>query len=504
LVSTVFTPPSPVLSSQYFRRSGNQWRPAHANHWRRAYANRLVVTDAVACIWAVVGALLLTVGPEAALARPAWLASVPVNYYAVSALLVGLWMLALTGVGSRQYRLVGTGTREYKTVGQAAIAVLVVVALLGFTLQVEFSRGFILLALPATFLALLVSRALWRSWLRLHRQEGRFCSRALLVGSAGPTRQIAADLQRHPEAGYHLVGALVSGRASGGRLLGDIPVLGTVDDLMEAVETSQADTVIVTDGHNLEPSRLRELSWRLEPGRQHLVMAPSLTDVAGPRIHARPVAGLPLVHVETPRYEGVDRLAKRAFDIGGSLLLLLLLAPALTIIAVVIVVSSPGGVFFAHERIGKHGRPFRMLKFRSMVANADDRLADLLKAQGRSDQPLFKIDNDPRITRIGGFLRRYSIDEIPQLINVLRGEMSLVGPRPQVAKEVALYDNAAARRLFVAPGMTGLWQVSGRSNLSWNESVRLDLFYVENWSLLADIAILARTVRAVVASEGAV
>lgn len=496
MVSTLYSAPPPVLSQRYFRRSGEPWR--------RAYANRLVLTDAVACVWAVVGALLLTVGPDAALARPTWLESVPINYCAVSALLAALWMLALGGVGSRQYRLIGTGAQEYKAVGQAAIVVLVTIALLGFTLQIEFSRGFVLVALPATFLALLVSRALWRSWLRLHRQKGHFCSRVLLVGSAGPVRQVAADLKRHPEAGYHVVGAVVAEGASSGRLFADIPVLGAVDDLMLAVQTSQADTVIVTDGHNLEPARLRELSWQLEPGRQHLVMAPSLTDIAGPRIHARPVAGLPLVHVETPRYEGADRLAKRAFDISGSLLLLLLLAPVLLVIAVLVVATSRGGVFFAHERIGKAGRPFRMLKFRSMVADADDRLAELLAAQGRSDRPLFKVDNDPRITRIGGFLRRYSIDEIPQLINVLGGEMSLVGPRPQVAKEVALYDNAAARRLFVAPGMTGLWQVSGRSNLSWDESVRLDLFYVENWSLLTDIAILARTVRAVVASEGAV
>jgi lipopolysaccharide/colanic/teichoic acid biosynthesis glycosyltransferase len=176
----------------------------------------------------------------------------------------------------------------------------------------------------------------------------------------------------------------------------------------------------------------------------------------------------------------------------------------LTVVAVVIAATSPGGIFFSHERIGKNGHPFRMLKFRSMVANADAQLSELLTSQGTSEQPLFKIENDPRITRIGRFIRRYSIDEIPQLINVVRGDMSLVGPRPQVAKEVALYDNDAARRLFVKPGMTGLWQVSGRSNLNWDESVRLDLYYVENWSLLADLAILGRTVRAVLASDGAV
>jgi exopolysaccharide biosynthesis polyprenyl glycosylphosphotransferase len=211
-----------------------------------------------------------------------------------------------------------------------------------------------------------------------------------------------------------------------------------------------------------------------------------------------------LVHVEIPRYEGADRFAKRAFDVCVSAALLTVLSLPLLIIAIVVVTTSRGGLFFSHERIGKHGQPFKMLKFRSMVADADSHLDALLQAQGTVDKPLFKIENDPRITRIGGFLRRYSIDEVPQLINVLKGDMSLVGPRPQVAKEVALYDHAAARRLFVKPGMTGLWQVSGRSNLGWEESVRLDLFYVENWSLTADVAILFRTVRAVLISDGAV
>jgi exopolysaccharide biosynthesis polyprenyl glycosylphosphotransferase len=233
-------------------------------------------------------------------------------------------------------------------------------------------------------------------------------------------------------------------------------------------------------------------------------MAPSLTDIAGPRIHARPVAGLPLIHVETPRYQGADRFLKRAFDLVVSAGLLMVLSLPLLVVALLIVSTSPGGVFFAHERIGKRGRPFKMLKFRSMVADADAGLASLLRAQGTDDRPLFKVVDDPRVTKVGSFLRRYSIDEIPQLMNVLRGEMSLVGPRPQVAREVALYDNAATRRLFVKPGMTGLWQVSGRSNLSWDESVRLDLYYVENWSLTADLSIMARTVRAVFAKDGAI
>jgi exopolysaccharide biosynthesis polyprenyl glycosylphosphotransferase len=231
-------------------------------------------------------------------------------------------------------------------------------------------------------------------------------------------------------------------------------------------------------------------------------MAPSLTDISGPRIHMRPVAGLPLVHIETPRFEGSKQARKRALDIVGSLSLIAVLMPLIASVALAVKLTSSGPLFYRQTRIGINGKPFGMIKFRSMVVNAHDQLAELLAAQGTSGTPLFKITDDPRITPIGRFMRKYSIDEVPQLFNVLRGDMSLVGPRPQVAGEVELYDEAARRRLNVKPGMTGLWQVSGRSTLSWEDAIRLDLYYVENWSFTGDLALLARTVQAVVAPGG--
>jgi exopolysaccharide biosynthesis polyprenyl glycosylphosphotransferase len=473
--------------------------------WRRDYALRLVVTDVAVLVWAVFGSWIINFEFDGQrLSVPSWV-PFTVGYGTVSAVLIVLWVAALAVVGSRGYRMIGTGTAEYKAVIQSGAIVLVFIAMVTFLFQVSFSRPYILVAIPSGLIALLASRWIWRLWLDAQRARGHYSSRVLLVGSTTNAAQIARDLAANPAAGYWVVGAVVSTGEVGEELPStSVPILGRVDSLQSALRDSGADTVLVVGGHNLTPARMRQLSWSLEPGRQHLVMAPSLTDIAGPRIHSRPVAGLPLIHVETPRYEGIDRFAKRLFDIVVSGLLLLIGSVPLIAVAVTVKLTSPGGVFFSHERIGKNGEPFRMLKFRSMVAGADAQLADLLKSQGTSDKPLFKIDNDPRITKIGGFIRRYSIDEIPQLINVLRGDMSLVGPRPQVAKEVALYDNAAARRLFVKPGMTGLWQVSGRSNLDWDESVRLDLYYVENWSLLADFAILARTAKAVLASDGAV
>jgi len=235
-----------------------------------------------------------------------------------------------------------------------------------------------------------------------------------------------------------------------------------------------------------------------------LVMAPRIVDVSSSRVLPRPVDGVPLIHIDTPDFGGAKFRLKHAFDVIASAALIIALTPVLLVVALAVKLSGPGPILFTHTRIGRHGAPFKMLKFRSMVDSADLQLKGLLAEQGTSDQPLFKVENDPRITPVGRFIRKYSLDELPQLFNVLGGTMSLVGPRPQVADEVALYDSAAARRLLVKPGVTGLWQVSGRSNLSWGDSIRLDLNYIENWSLRGDLGILLRTVKAVTTSDGAV
>ncbi len=214
--------------------------------------------------------------------------------------------------------------------------------------------------------------------------------------------------------------------------------------------------------------------------------------------------GLPLIHVETPTYSGRKLYTKRAFDLIGSAALIIVLSPVLLVLALLVKVTSTGPVFFLQERVGLNGSTFHMIKFRSMVVDAEQRLQELSaldRAEGNT--VLFKMKNDPRVTRIGAFMRRYSLDEVPQLFNVLVGSMSLVGPRPPLAREVERYDVHVHRRFLVKPGMTGLWQVSGRSDLSWEDSVRLDLYYVENWSTIGDLAILWRTARAVANSDGA-
>jgi len=278
--------------------------------------------------------------------------------------------------------------------------------------------------------------------------------------------------------------------------------MGTVGAVPSAMTAVKADTVAITSTDELPPDKVKEISWGLEAGRQHLVLAPSIIDIAGPRLHTRPVAGLPLIHVETPRFTRGQLFVKRTFDIIGASILIVLLSPVLLVVTIAVSWTSIGPLLYKQERIGRNGQPFKMLKFRSMRVGADKELKALLEAQGTSEKPLFKIKDDPRITPVGRVIRKYSLDELPQLFNVLGGSMSLVGPRPQIAAEVALYTDAARRRLLARPGLTGLWQVSGRSSLDWEDAVRLDLYYVENWSLVSDLAILMKTAKAVAAPGG--
>jgi exopolysaccharide biosynthesis polyprenyl glycosylphosphotransferase len=282
----------------------------------------------------------------------------------------------------------------------------------------------------------------------------------------------------------------------------DVPVYGRFGDVVDAVEAAGADTVAVLSCPELDGTELRRLAWQLEESDVDLVVAPALLDVAGPRTTIRPVDGLPLVHVDHPRLSGGRRAAKELFDRASAGLALLLLAPLLLVIGVAIRLTSHGPALFRQTRVGKNGETFTVLKFRSMYVDAEARLAEL-RAVNEKDSVLFKIREDPRVTRLGRWLRRYSLDELPQLFNVLAGQMSLVGPRPPLPSEVAQYAGDVNRRLVVKPGLTGLWQVSGRSDLSWEESVRIDLRYVENWSLALDAMILWRTVFAVLRSQGA-
>ncbi|MGH3427841.1 MAG: sugar transferase, partial [Mycobacteriales bacterium] len=284
-----------------------------------------------------------------------------------------------------------------------------------------------------------------------------------------------------------------------------IPVsLGDATDRADVIERATvlgAYGIAICGSLGIDSDWLRRLAWQLEGSGIDLVVAPSLTNIAGPRVHIRPVEGLPLLHVEEPTISGVGWFLKDVIDRVASLLGLLVLSPLLLMVAALVKLTSPGPVFFRQERVGRGGDPIHIWKFRTMYTDAEERLANLL-GRNETDGLLFKMRDDPRITPVGRLMRRLSIDELPQLINVLAGEMSLVGPRPLAVREQDFLGDVR-RRLLVRPGITGLWQVSGRSNLSWEDAVRLDLYYVDNWSLMFDVMILWKTLFAVLKRDGA-
>lgn len=481
-------------------------RGGSSQDWRKAYALRLRLTDLFILVCVVFGVQVAWFGRTVSDVQfRGSLTSVAVNYTVISVLLIAAWMLILSIYGSRGHRVVGTGSQEYRVIAGATVRLFGLVALAAYLFQIDLARGYILIAFPVGLTALIFSRWTWRQWLNRHRARGEYSSRVVLIGSPDSVALLTEELARQSAAGYLVVGACVPRGFAAEIVPGtSVPIFGPMRELQAYMATSGADTVVVTSNAELSPQEMRELSWSLEPGRQHLVVAPNLTGIGGPRIHARPVSGLPLIHVETPRYEGSKLFAKRAFDIVISSLLIVLLCIPLAVVVLVVRFSTPGPIVFRQKRVGLNGQIFTMLKFRSMVTDAEARLGGLQK-QKRTDgnAMLFKMKNDPRVTPAGRVLRRFSLDELPQLFNVLGGSMSLVGPRPPLEREVSEYEKHVHRRFLVKPGITGPWQVGGRSNLSWEDTVRLDLYYVENWSIMGDIVILWRTAKAVLARDGA-
>jgi len=464
---------------------------------------RLAVTDLLVVVGAAVGAQFVRFGElgpvvqEATAARSA----TGLLYSLVTVAFATGWMTTLAINDAYDERVIGHGPEEYQRVLQASFRFFAVVAILSYVFKLEIARGYVALAFPVGTIALLLARRLWRVWLVKHRTQGRLARSVLVVGDREHLAGLVRALQSAPGAGYRVVAACCGdGPAED---IGDIPVLGAESDAARIAELLGVDTVACTSSWRSGERGLRELGWALEGHDIDFVVSPGLTDIAGPRVLTRPVAGLPLLHIEVPRFSGTQRTIKNVLDRSAAVVGLLVLSPVLVFIGYLIRRGTPGPALFRQERIGRSGEKFSMYKFRTMSDNAEAMLSDVLRDAGREVQPLYKLTNDPRVTRVGRVLRRYSLDELPQLLNVVRGEMSLVGPRPQIAVEVATYADDVRRRLLVKPGMTGLWQVNGRSDLQWDDAVRFDLYYVENWSVLLDLVILWRTLRAVRTGSGA-
>ncbi|MCF6510097.1 sugar transferase [Blastococcus sp. MG754426] len=462
--------------------------------WRGPYVRRLVVWDAI-CASAAAGSGLLVryAPPDVGLTNAS---------LAIAVALPAVWVFAMVVARSYESRYLWEGPEEFRRVFFAAALLLAIVGTVSWGLKLEVARGFVVVALPLATLLTLAQRQAHRVWLRRQRAHGRFQQTTLLVGHRNGVAALREQLEREADQGYRVVGCCLPHRSGLRAGPGGLPVLGDLDEVVDVVERYEVDTVAVLPSPELDGAALRRLGWELEKTQADLLLAPSVSEVAGPRIRVRPVCGLSLLQMERPELRGLHLLVKESFDRTAAVLLLLLLAPVLVAAAVAVRFDSPGPVLFRQERVGRDGHRFPMLKFRSMHVGADRQVARLA-AVDEGNGVLFKMRRDPRVTRVGRVLRRYSVDELPQLLNIVRGEMSLVGPRPPLPSEVERYGVEMHRRLVVKPGLTGLWQVSGRSDLSWTDSVRLDIHYVENWSLSLDLMILWRTVGAVFTGRGA-
>lgn len=421
---------------------------------------------------------------------------------------VGLWIVAgwmvvnlVAGTYAREH--LGVGTVEYARVVTAAAATAGLIGIASYLTKFNLSRGFFVLIFVVGVPMLLLWRWFARRMVHRAHLRGHLVTRVLISGSSHHVDAVASVLERESWLGYRIVGALVPSSQPVEATERGVPVLGRTSDAAAAARAAEADLVVFTEGAFPSAADFRRLAWDLEGHHVGMAVVPSLSDISSGRVTMRPVGGLPLVHVEQPQSLDAGRGLKRAFDSVGAAALIVLLAPLMLGVAIAVKLQDHGPVLFRQTRVGRDGVLFECLKFRSMVVDAEARLSAVTHLNESPQGILFKAQQDPRITRVGRFIRRYSIDELPQLFNVLVGEMSLVGPRPALPSEVRRYAPDVQRRLHVRPGMTGLWQVSGRSDLSWDDTVRLDLYYVDNWSIVQDLSIMAKTVHAVLGSRGA-
>lgn len=470
---------------------------AGSTRWQTAYGPRLLITDAL-----VIGAALLLaqyIRFDVKPLDPFWDNERMSVYTAVFVL---MWMAALSIFQTRSEQVLGTGLDEYRRVVSATFWIFGAVAILTLLLHLEPSRGYLAVALPAGTAGLLANRWLWRQQMVRRRARGDCLNPLVVIGDKEAVRTLTGDLLRNSDHFYQVVGVGIYDRAVTEDTLDvdgtSIPILGDETQTLAKLKAYGANTVAVTGMERFGGRGIRNLLWELESQDIDLIVSPTST-----RLMMRPIPGYPLLHVERPQYREAKRFHKRAFDFCFASIALALAAPVLLVSALAIKLTSRGPVFYSADRIGLDGQPFTMHKLRTMVNSADTMLEDLAHNNESEGGMLFKIREDPRVTRVGKILRRFSVDEIPQFVNVIKGDMSVVGPRPPLQREVAKYDGEVRRRLLVRPGVTGLWQVSGRSDLSWEESVRLDLSYVENWSMGTDLVVILKTVRAVVGRGGA-
>ncbi|HVX07326.1 sugar transferase, partial [Humibacter sp.] len=445
--------------------------------WRRRYVFSIVVGDFTIATLTGAAVTVASIGNGSAAHNGALTVAIAVA-----------WTLLLWFGRAYEQRFLAEGTEEYRRVASAWLRLVALISFVSFIAKSPTSRLFVGVTVPAIGALSLLLRLGCRTVLTRVRAQGGARHQVVVVGRSDSVAKLAARLRDDPRCAWNVVAICAQDEED-------------ALDVVLAVKLHGADTVAIAADSGLADVEMRRLGWALEGIGVDMMLSTDLIEVAGPRIHVRAVDGMPLLHVSTPQIAGSRRLLKTLMDRGSAMVLILVLSPVFLVLAIA-VRTTGRGVIFRQKRVGRAGELFTVYKFRTMTRDAEQRLAELGQLNEHSDGPLFKIRNDPRITSVGKHLRRWSLDELPQLFNVLLGHMSLVGPRPPLPSEVATYGDDVRRRLLVKPGVTGLWQVSGRSDLSWEQSIRLDLSYVENWSMALDLTILWRTLGAVVRGSG--
>lgn len=453
--------------------------------------SRLFVTDFALLLLAMGVGLLISSR------QSAWAISPLLAIYGTPLAIAFVWLGMLALRGSYDQRIIGLGTEEIRRVVSATLYTFAIVAGISYLARADISRAYAFVSLPLGLVLLIAGRFAWRGWLYRRRSRHQFMNRTVVIGDGAAVDELAVRLKQKSYAGYLVVARHPGPTSEQGANPGS-----WVAAVRRTVDETDSQAVAISPSQSLTSEAIRELAWNLESQAVDLLIAPAMMEMTGPRLSVRPAAGIPLLHLDQAALSRPQRFAKRTLDVLGSTILVVLLSPVLLACAAWVRTTSRGPILFKQVRIGEGGQPFTMLKFRTMVDGADAQ-REALRAKHALDDPMFKLAADPRITRAGRVLRRWSLDELPQLFNVLGGSMSLVGPRPHPLDDVNRYEIEAYRRLALKPGMTGLWQVEGRSDLDWAEALELDLYYVETWSLSGDVVLLMRTIRAVAQGRGA-